>query len=120
VHFKNALRALTVGDDNQAEARVAVLDRPTGAQLASFEVSTNADVSGQLAASIAIGVIGAFDPTGIVDIAGAIGSAASADISANLAAETLQQTFGDARTRAVTAERRSQARQQRQTNAPLQ
>ena len=27
VHFKNALRALTIGDDNQAEARVAVWRR---------------------------------------------------------------------------------------------
>ena len=68
VHFKNALRALTIGDDNQAKARVAVFDRPTGAQLASFEVSANGDVSGQLAAAIGIGVAGAFDPTGIVDM----------------------------------------------------
>lgn len=129
VHFKNALRALTIGDDNLAEARVAVFDRPTGAQLASFEVSANGDVSGQLAASIGIGVAGAFDPTGIVDIVSTIGSAASADINrsgtaramrANLAAETLRQTFGDARTRAVTVERQNQARQKRQTNAPGQ
>ena len=92
-------------------------------------VCANADASGQLAGSIAIGVIGAFDPTGIVDIAGAVGSAASADINrsgtatamrANLAAETLRQTFGDARTRAVTVAKQNQARQQRQTNAPGQ
>lgn len=81
VHFKNALKALTTGDDNQAKARIAVFDRPTGQQLASFVVYANADVSGQLATSIAIGVIGAFDPTGIIDIADAIGSAASADIN---------------------------------------
>ena len=119
VHFKNALKALTIGDDNQAKARVAVFDRPTGQQLATFEVSANADASGQLAASIGIGVAGAFDPTGIVDIVGAIGSAASADINrsgtatamrANLAAETLRQTFGDTRTRAVTVARQNQER----------
>ena len=129
VHFKNALRALTIGDDNQAKARVAVFDRPTGAQLASFDVSANADASGDLAVSIGIGVAGAFDPTGIVDIVGAIGSAASADINrsgtatamrANLAAETLRQTFGDTRTRAVTTARQNQTRQPGPANTPGQ
>jgi hypothetical protein len=129
VHFKNALKALTIGDDNQAKARVAVVDRPTGQQLASFVVSADADTSGQLAGSIALGVAGAFDPTGIADIAVAIGSAASADINrsgtaramrANLTAETLRQTFGDGRTRAVTLARQNQARQRGQTNAPGQ
>ena len=47
VHFKNALRALTIGDDNQTEARVAVFDRPSGDQLATFAVQANADTSGQ-------------------------------------------------------------------------
>jgi hypothetical protein len=119
VHFKNALRALTIGDDNQAEGRVAVFDPSTGQQLASFAVRADAEMSGDLASFIAISVIGAFDPTGIVDIASAIGSAASADIDrsgttaamrANLAAETLRQTFGDARTRAVILARQNQAR----------
>jgi hypothetical protein len=122
VHFKNALRALTIGDDNQADARVAVFDRPTGQQIASF--SANADESGQLATSIAIGIIGTLDPTGIVGIADAIGSAASADINpsgtvtamrANLAAETLRKTFGDARTQAVTLARQNKARRGGQT-----
>ena len=126
VHFKNALRALTIGDDNQADARVAVFDRPTGQQIASFEVSANADESGQLATSIAIGIIGTLDPTGIVGIADAIGSAVSADINrsgtatamrANLAAETLRKTFGDARTRAVTVARQNKARRGGPTDA---
>jgi hypothetical protein len=129
VHFKNALRALTIGDDNQAEARVAVFDRPTGQQLAMFTVYADADTSGQLAGSIALGVIGAFDPTGIVDIAGAVGSAASADINrsgtatamrANLAAETLRQTFGDTRTRAVAAARQNRERPRGQAGAPAE
>ena len=119
VHFKNALKALTIGDDNQTEAHVAVFDRPTGNQLATFAVQANADTSGQFAGSIALGVIEVFDPTGIVGIVDMVGSAASANInrsgtatamSANLAAETLRQTFGDARTRAVTMARQKQAR----------
>jgi hypothetical protein len=129
VHFKNALKALTIGDDNQTKARVAVVDRPTGQQLASFVVSADGDLSGQLAAEIGIGVAGAFDPTGIVDIVGAIGSAASADINrsgtaramrANLTAETLRQTFGDARTKAVALARKNEGRQRGPTNAPAQ
>jgi len=119
VHFKNALRALTIGDDNQTEARVAVFDGPSGDQLATFAVQANADTSGQLAESIALGVIEVLDPTGIVGIVDMVGSAASANInrsgtatamSANLAAETLRQTFGDARTRAVSIARQKRAR----------
>jgi hypothetical protein len=119
VHFKNALRALTIGDDNEVKGRVAVLDPSTGQQLASFAIHADAEMSGDLAAFIAISVIGALDPTGIVDIVSAIGDAASANIDrsgtttamrANLAAEALRQTFGDARTRAVILAKRNQAR----------
>jgi hypothetical protein len=119
VHFKNALRALTIGDDNQAKGRIAVLDSATGQQLASFALDVDAETAplSDTGTFIAIGVIGAFDPTGIVDIASTVGSAASADINrsgtaagmrANLTAETLRQTFGDVRTKAVIAARRNQ------------
>jgi hypothetical protein len=119
VHFKNALRALTIGDDNQAVGRVAVLDPLTGQQLGSFGVDVNAEASGLSVSFFAIAVVGAFDPTGIVDIAAAVGDAASADINrsgtaagmrANLTAETLRQTFGDAKTRAVVSARQNQRR----------
>jgi hypothetical protein len=119
VHFKNALRALTIGDDNQTTGRIAVLDPSTGQQLASFMVQADAEMSGDLAAFIAISVIGALDPTGIVDIASTVGSATSANLNrsgtaaamqSNLAAETLRQTFGDTRTRAVLLAKQNEGR----------
>ena len=61
VHFENALRALTIGDDNQAEARCRRVRSANRSAIGVFRSVSDADVSGQLAASIAIGVIGAFD-----------------------------------------------------------
>jgi hypothetical protein len=127
VHFKNALRALTIGDDNQAKGHVAVFDAATGRQLANFPVQVDADTAGLSMSAIALTVVGAFDPTGAVDIASTVGDAASADINrsgtaaamrANFAAETLRQTFGDARTRAVMLARKNPAAAQAASAAP--
>lgn len=109
VHFKNALKAMIVGDDNQAKGQVVVVDPETGQQTATFAVQVNAD-RGLSGASIAMTVVGAFDPTGLIDLGTAAGEANSANIdrrgtaaqmSANFAAETLRHTFGDARAKAV-------------------
>jgi hypothetical protein len=109
VHFKNALKAMIVGDDNQAKGQVVVVDPATGQQTATFAVQVNAD-RGISGASIAMTIVGAFDPTGLVDLGTAAGEANSANfdrrgtaaqMSANFAAETLRHTFGDARAKAV-------------------
>jgi hypothetical protein len=119
VHFKNPLKAMLIGDDNQARGRVSVIDPATGQETAAFKVQVDAERGGMSGASIAMAVIGAFDPTGVVDIGSAAGSAASADInrsgtaramSANFAAETLRQTYGDARAREVAKEAQARAR----------
>ncbi len=110
VHFKNPLKAMLIGDDNQAKGRVSVLDAATGQETGSFKVQVDAERGGLSGASIALAVLGAFDPTGMIDVGSAAGSAASADIdrsgtagqmSVNFAAETLRQTYGDARANAV-------------------
>ena len=118
VHFKNALQALTIGDDNQAEGRVAVVD-PSAGQLMTFAVQVNAEESGLSGVDIGMAVIGAFDPTGAVDAASTVGSAASAEIDrsgtaammrANFAAETLRQIYGDARARTANSARQDRTR----------
>jgi hypothetical protein len=118
VHYKNALKAMIIGDDDQAKGRVAVLDQSSGQQSAAFDVQVDAQRPGGAGRSIAMGLIGAFDPTGLVDIGASAGSAASADInrsgtaaamSANFATETLRQTFGDAKARLVKSEKQKQA-----------
>lgn len=119
VHYKNAAAAMLIGDDNQARGHVAVLDQSAGQQLSTFSVDVDGERPGEMAAEIALGVIGAFDPTGAVDMASMAGSAASADIDragaaaamiANFTAETLRQTFGAARTRAAKLARENEAR----------
>jgi hypothetical protein len=114
VHFKNALMALTIGDDNQAKGRVTVLDATAQTQMGAFVVQVDAERSGISGGSIAMMVVGAVDPTGYVDIGTTVASAASADINrsgtalqmrANFAADTLRQTYGDARAKAVNSAR---------------
>ena len=117
VHFKNVLQAMIVGDNNDARGQVTVLDTSVGQQMARFAVRVDAERShGVSGGGVAMGVLEVLDPTGILAIGHAVGSASSADINrsgtavamrANFADETLRQTFGDARTRAVI-----QARQQ--------
>ena len=67
---------------------------------------------------IASAVLGAFDPTGLVDISAAAGSAASADINRagttggmiiNFTQQTLRQVFGDAKVKAVEQARQAKA-----------
>ena len=122
VHFKNPLKAMLIGDDNQAKGRVSVIDPATGQETGAFKVQVDAERGGLSGASIALAVLGAFDPTGMIDIGAATGSAASADIdrsgtatqmSVNFAAETLRQTYGDARANAVAKAAKEQAAQGR-------
>jgi hypothetical protein len=123
VHFKNVVQALLIGDNNDARGRVTVVDASAGQQMASFEVRVDAERShGVSGAGLAMGVLEVLDPTGILAIGHAVGSASSADINrsgtavamrANLADETLRQTFGDARTRAVIHARQEELRNSR-------
>jgi hypothetical protein len=118
VHFKNVLKAMIIGDSSLAKGRVAVVD-PAGQPLGNFAVQVDAERPGMASGSIAMAVVGAFDPTGLVDVATTVGTAASADINrpgtvaamaANFSAETLRQTFGDTRTKAVnTAKKQARA-----------
>jgi hypothetical protein len=112
VHFKNPLKALVIGDNSMTTGHVAVLDQSTGAQLGTFKVQVDAErpSAAGTGASIAMFLGEAFDPTGISGMVDMAGNAASADINrggaasamrANFAAETLRQTFGDAKTRAA-------------------
>lgn len=120
VHFKNVLQALIIGDNNDARGQVTVLDASAGQQMASFPVRVDAERShGVSGAGLAMGVLEVLDPTGIVAIGNALGSASSADINrsgtavamrANFADETLRQTFGDTRTRAVIHARQEELR----------
>jgi hypothetical protein len=113
VHFKNPLKALIVGDDNQAKGVVSVVDPASGQETTSFKVQVDAERGGLNGGSIALMVIGAFDPTGLIDIGAAAGAATSASLhhsataaqmSVNFATETLRQTYGDARAKAVAQE----------------
>ncbi len=123
VHFKNVVQALLIGDNNDARGRVTVLDASAGQQMASFAVRVDAERShGVSGAGLAMGVLEVLDPTGVLAIGHAVGSASSADINrsgtavamrANFADETLRQTFGDARTRAVIHARREELRNSR-------
>jgi hypothetical protein len=123
IHFKNPVQAMLIGDNNDARGQVVVRDAATGEQLASFQVRVDAERShGLSGAGVAMGILELLDPTGIVGIGNAVGSASSADINhsgtvtqmrRNLADETLRRTFGDVRTRAVI-----RARQDALRNAP--
>jgi hypothetical protein len=110
VHLKNAAKAMLIGDDYLTKGRVAVVDPATGQPLGTFEIRVNAQRHGHLGASIAMTVVEALDPTGYVAVgtmaagaasAGINRSGAEATMSANFAVETLRQTFGDSRARAV-------------------
>ena len=123
VHFKNVLQALIIGDNNDARGQVTVLDASAGQQMASFPVRVDAERShGISGAGLAMDVLEVLDPTGILAVGHAVGSASSADINrsgtaiamrANFADETLRQTFGDARTRAVIHARQEELRNSR-------
>ena len=120
VHFKNVLQALIIGDNNDARGQVTVLDASAGQQMASFPVRVDAERShGVSGAGLAMGVLEVLDPTGLLAIGDAVGSASSADINrsgtavamrANFADETLRQTFGDTRTRSVIHARQEELR----------
>ncbi|MGI9168794.1 MAG: hypothetical protein ACR2FH_01270 [Caulobacteraceae bacterium] len=109
VHLKNAAKAMLTGDDNAAKGHVVVIDASTGATLGSFAVRVNASRGGINGGAVAMTLLGALDPTGYVDVAttaaaagsGTDRSGAQARMSANFAAETLRQTFGGGRARAV-------------------
>jgi hypothetical protein len=113
VHYKNPLKALIIGDNNQAKGRVAVLDPETGRESTNFIVEVDAERGGLNGGAIALTVIGAFDPTGLVDLGSSAAYATSASLhhsstatqmSVNFATETLRQTYGDARAKAVAQE----------------
>ena len=119
MHFKNPLLALTVGDDNDARGQVAVVDPVTGQQTSSFEVRVNAERRGLSGAGVAMFVAGIIDPTGLVDMGTTTATAMSATVnrsgaaaamSANFAIETLRQTYGDDRAKAVAKEREARAK----------
>ena len=122
VHFKNVVQALVIGDNNDARGQVTVLDAE-GKEMANFPVRVDAERShGVSGGGLAMGVLEVFDPTGVLAIGHAVGSASSADINrsgtavamrANFADETLRQTFGDTRTRAVIAKRQQELRHAR-------
>ena len=110
VHFKNPMKALIIGDDNQAKGHVTVVDPATGSISGAFDVQVDAERGNTFGLFIAESVVGAFDPTGLVDVGTTVGHAASADINrsgtaaamtANFSDETLRQTFGDTRSKAV-------------------
>jgi hypothetical protein len=110
VHFKNPVKALIIGDDNQAKGHVTVVDPATGSISGAFDVQVDAERGSGFGLFIAESVIGALDPTGLVDVGTTVGHAASADINragtaaamtSNFSAEALRQTFGDTRFKAV-------------------
>jgi hypothetical protein len=119
VHFKNVLQALIIGDNNDVRGQVTVLDA-SAQQMANFPVRVDAERShGVSGAGLAMGVLEVLDPTGLLAVAHTVGSASSADINrsgtavamrANFADETLRQTFGDVRTRAVIRARQEELR----------
>lgn len=123
VHFKNVLQALIIGDNNDARGQVTVVDASSSQPMASFPVRVDAERShGVSGAGLAMGVLEVLDPTGILAVGHAVGSASSADINrsgtavamrANFADETLRQTFGDTRTRAVIRAREQELRNAR-------
>lgn len=125
VHFKDAVQALIIGDDNKAEGRVSVIDL-SGARIGEFAVQVNAEESGISGADVGLTVLGALDPTGVVGIATMAGDAASAAIDrsgtaaamrSNFALETLRQTYGDDKAKAVNSTRQEQKRARAKADA---
>ncbi len=109
-HLKNPVKAMLMGDDNIAAGHVVVVDQAGGQTLGSFAVKVDAERHRGM--SLAMTLIGAVDPTGYLDIATTVASAGSATVNrsatelaldANFAAETLRQTFGDAKVKAAHA-----------------
>ncbi len=109
LHFKNPLQALVIGDNNQAKGQVAVIDPATGRQTSTFTVQVGAEQGSHVGSSIAM----TLDPTGLVAIGSAVSGNRTKDaaaMSANFAAETLRQTYGDARAKVVATERQARAK----------
>lgn len=113
VHLKNPMKAMLIGDDNQTAGHVAVAEQASGLAVGKFPVKVDAER--HRGASVALFLIGALDPTGYADVAlmaanvGAAGVNRSGEekaMDANFAAETLRQTFGDAKAKAAHAAKR--------------
>ncbi len=108
VHLKNPVKSMLIGDNNVTAGHVVVVDQATGKPLGTFAVRVDAER--HRGASIVMAVVGVLDPTGYVDMATTVGGAGAAvanrsgteiAMSANFAEETLRQTFGAARSKAV-------------------
>lgn len=110
VHFKNAVQAMIIGDNDSVRGEVTV-QAADALPIASFRVQAGSGRShGISGGGLAMGLLEMLDPTGMVAVAHTIGGAVSSDVNrsstavslrANFADETLRRTFGDARTRAV-------------------
>ena len=116
VHFKNPMKSMLMGDNNQTAGHVAVADQASGQALGTFPVKVDAER--HRGGSVALFLIGAVDPTGYADVAlmaasaGAAGGNRSGEeraMDANFAAEALRQTFGDAKAKAAHAAKRPPA-----------
>ncbi|HXV01365.1 MAG TPA: hypothetical protein VG166_12800 [Caulobacteraceae bacterium] len=110
VHLKNPVQTLVVGDDDMARGWVQVLDPATGRRLGVFQVAVDARRGGGNGARIAVGVAGFLDPTGLVSLGATVATIdstaggrgrAEAMMTGKFALETLRQTFGDDKARAV-------------------
>ena len=108
VHIKNPVGAMLIGDNNNAQGRVTVVDAAAGQSLGTFKISVDAERD--RGASFGLMLIGALDPTGYADLgitaAGAVAasgnrSGTEAAMSANFAIQVLRRTFGDATARDV-------------------
>jgi hypothetical protein len=86
-----------------------VLDPAAGQRLGLFQVAVDAE-HGVNGAGLAVGVAGMLDPTGIVSVGATVASVAATEggrsraearMIDNFAVQTLRETFGDARARAV-------------------
>jgi hypothetical protein len=113
LHFKNAAKAMFLGDDNIAKGRVELIDATTGQSQGTFQVRVNADRGGGGG-----GLLTALDPTGLSALAAAAsgsggGSKVETGLSANFAMETMRKVYGDARARQVYLARKRAARKAR-------
>ena len=112
VHYKNALKALVIGDNSVAKGHVSVFDQASGRQLGTYLVGVDAHrpSAAGTGAGIALFLVECVDPTGAVGMAHMVANASSATVNrsgttaglcANFSAETLRMAFGDARTKAA-------------------
>ena len=100
LHFKNAVQNLIIGDNNYVYGKVGVIDPATGQQTSTFTVKVD-DRKGGLA-SAGFAVVTLVDPTGLISKSvGLNHSSTAAALSSNFATETLRQTYGAARAKAV-------------------